>query len=145
MSSVKQNDRNKAKTEFDNAYFKIHDDAIFLIKHRFGAKEKTEKALSDYIDVMSKKVYAVVCDIGTYIRIANSIYPQCKEEYKERRVYQDKAIGLCFDLITKYQLIMKTLNVKGDKYVTEIRHISHEINVLKSWRASDNKRFKNLG
>ena len=77
--------------------------------------------------------------------MANSIYPKTKVEFEERRINQDKAIGLCFDLLTKYQLVMNTLKVKDDKYTVEIKNISHEINCIKSWRASDNKRFKDLG
>lgn len=84
-------------------------------------------------------------ELGTYIRIANSIYPVYQSELEERRLAQDKAIGLCFDLLTKYQLAMHTLKVKDDKYTVEIKHIIHEINCIKKWRMSDSNRFKNLG
>lgn len=145
MSSVKANERRKSNVEFDNNYFRVHDDAIRLIQNRFGASDKMNEIFHDYIDEMGLKIYAVIFDIGTHIRIANSIFPHYKSEYEERRLHQDKAIGLCFDLMTKYQLLMRTLRVKDDKYVEEIKRIVHEINCLKKWRTSDYNRFKDLG
>ena len=94
---------------------------------------------------MASSIMKSVTDMGTYIRIANSIYPVYKEELIERRIAQEKAIGLCFDILTKYQLTMTELKVKDDKYVEEIKHLIHEINCLKKWRSSDKDRFKNLG
>ena len=143
--SVNLQDRRESKVEFDNNYFKIHDDAINLIKNNFGAKKDIADNYKYYIGVMANKILNDVMDLGTYIRIANSIYPRCMSEYEERRTYQSKAIGLCFDLLTKYQLTMHQLKVKDDKFVEEAKHVTHEINCLKKWRESDVKRFKNLG
>lgn len=144
MSVVKGN-RRESKVEFDNSFYKVHDDAVQIIKNSFGADKEMRETNAAYIKAMSVKVLEDILDIGKHIRIANSIYPKFKEELKERRIHQDKAIGLCYDILTKYQLIMNVLKVKDDKYTVEIKDISHEINCLKSWRASDNKRFKELG
>ena len=144
MSNVKVNDRKQSKVAFDNAYYKVYDDAVHLIEIYFGAKGEQRIEYQSYLDVTSKKVYAVVYDLGTNIRIANSIYPTCQLEAKERRLYQEKAIALCFDLLTKYNLIMRRLRIKDDKYTEEMKHIAHEINCLKRWRDSDGKRYKNL-
>lgn len=141
MSSVNAIDRKKSRVEFDNAYFKIYDDAIRLIKANFGADKEIRETHSTYISVMATKVLKIVTDIGTHIRIANSIYPIYKSELEERRIAQGKAIGLCFDLLTKYQLIMRELQVEDDKFSEEVRHIGHEIKSLKNWRTSDQKRF----
>lgn len=142
--SVNKVDRRESKVEFDNNYFRIYDDAIKIIKNNFGADKKRREEYKDYIRVMSIKVLEIVTDLGTHIRIANSIYPTYQSELEERRIEQDKAIGLCYDLMTKYQLIMRELRVKDDKYVQEIKNLIHEINCLKKWRTSD-KRFTNLG
>lgn len=142
--SVNKVDRRESKVEFDNNYFRIYDDAIKIIKYNFGADKKRREEYKDYIRVMSIKVLEIVTDLGTHIRIANSIYPTYQSELEERRIEQDKAIGLCYDLMTKYQLIMRELRVKDDKYVQEIKNLIHEINCLKKWRTSD-KRFTNLG
>ena len=142
--SVNKSDRRESKVEFDNTYFKVYDDAVRVVQNKFGAKG-AEAERTGYIGYMASAIMKSVTDMGTYIRIANSIYPMYKEELIERRIAQEKAIGLCYDLLTKYQLAMTTLKVPDDKYVEEIKHLVHEINCLKRWRSSDNDRFKNLG
>ena len=143
--SVNKTDRRESKVEFDNTYFEVYDDAIKLIKNNFGADKDKREEYKDYIRIMSGVILKLVMELGTHIRIANSAYPTCRKELEIRRSEQDKAIGICFDLLTKYDLIMHELRVKDDKYVQEIQHIVHEINCLKSWRRSDNKRFNDLG
>ncbi len=148
MSNVPKSERRESKVEFDNTFFKIYSDCILIIDNDFSPCNDTLKIkYADYIQTMKTKVLETVCDIGKSIRIANSIYPikdteTFKIEYETRRKHQDIAIGLCFDLLTKYQLIMKTLKVKDNKYCNEIKNIQHEINCLKSWRASDKKRYE---
>ena len=97
--------RRKSKTEFENAYFKIHDDCINLIENNFGASKEKYEHEADYIKAMSSIVLKIIFEMGTHIKIANSIYPKYKSEHEARRVHQDNAIGLCFDLLMKYQLI----------------------------------------
>ena len=140
--SVNKSDRRESKVEFDNTYFKIYRDAVNLVENRFGSKDESKRS---YISFMSSAIMRSVTDLGTYIRIANSIYPTCNGEYAERRIAQDKAIGLCYDLMTKYQLVLSELHIPDDKYTNEIKQLIHEINCLKKWRSSDNERFRNLG
>ena len=142
--SVNKGDRRESKVEFDNTYFKVYDDCVRLIECSFGAKGDIKEKKQGYIRAMSDRILKSVCDMGSYIRIANSIYPQYQSELEERRIAQEKAIGLCFDVMTKYQLIMTELKVPDDKHTNEIKNLIHEINCLKKWRESD-KRFKNLG
>ena len=143
--SVNMADRKESKVEFDNKYFTIHNDAITIIENNFGGKKEIAEKHKSYIFFMARKIMDIIYDMGTHIRIANSIYPQFQSELEERRIHQEKAIGLCYDLLTKYQLIMQLLRVPDDKYCVEIKHIIHEINCLKRWRKSDNQRFKDLG
>jgi len=76
-----------------------------------------------------------------YIVGANSIYPTCKEEYNERRLLQDKAIGCCRTMLTQFQIISYVLSgyIKVDKYKRYINMINQEIRLLKGWRAKGNK------
>lgn len=143
--SVTVPNRKMSKTEFDNLYYGIYSDAVNLVRNHLGAKGDTRTEMQGYIFVMSRKILDVVADIGTHIRIANSIFPQFRTEVEERRIHQEKAIGLCYDLLTKYQLAMKTLKVPDNKFVEEIKRVSHEISCLKGWRSSDNKRFVHIG
>ena len=141
--SVNKSDRRESKVEFDNTYFKVYHDAVNLISNGFGAEIPNDKKW--YANMMAKAIMKSVNDLGTYIRIANSIYPVYKSELEERRIAQDTAIGLCYDIMTKCQLAMTELKVPDDKHTEEIKHIIHEINCIKKWRSSDNSRFKNLG
>lgn len=141
--SVPKGKRNESKVEFDNTYCQLYKDAVRLINCQFGASEKARENYSLYIREMSRKILDLVVEIGKHIRIANSIYPQTRMEYETRRTEQGIAIGLCFDLLTQYQLIMYTLGAKDNKYVNEVKILIKEINCLKKWRTSDN-RFKDL-
>lgn len=141
--SVPKGKRNESKVEFDNTYCQLYKDAVRLINCQFGASEKVRESYTLYIQEMSRKILDLVVEIGKHIRIANSIYPQTRMEYETRRTEQGIAIGLCFDLLTQYQLIMYTLGAKDNKYVNEAKTLIKEINCLKKWRTSDN-RFKDL-
>lgn len=143
--SINKGDRKQSRAEFDNTYFIIHEDARKQYSNHFGARGEIYEENKDYIRMMGLKILDSVIDTGKEIRIANSIYPKTDREYAERRLAQEKAIGNCFDILTKYQLMMKTLKIPDDKYTEEIKHIIHEINCLKRWRDSDTKRFKNIG
>lgn len=142
--SVTKSNRKESKVEFDATYFKVYDDAVKLVENRFYAKDEQAER-KPYIGYMASAIMKSVTELGTYIRIANSIYPIYKSELEERRIAQEKAIGLCFDILTKYQLVMNELKVPDDKHTEEVKHLIHEINCLKKWRSSDNKRFGNLG
>lgn len=143
--SVNVSDRKTSSVEFDNNYFRLLEDGVNLINKYFGANDNYRDRYQGFIGIISDRILKSLFDMGTHIRIANSIYPKYKSELELRRIEQEKAIGLCYDLLTKYQNAMKILNIKDDKYVKEIQHIQHEINSLKRWRTSDNSRFKNLG
>lgn len=141
--SVPKGKRNESKVEFDNTYIKVYKDAVRLINCQFGASESIKKNYARYINEISSIVLDTICDIGKHIRIANSIYPKTHLEYETRRTEQGMAIGLCFHLLTQYQLIMATLGTSENRYRNEIDNLSKEINCLKKWRTSDN-RFKDL-
>ena len=145
MSNVKEGDRSKSKAAFDNAYQKIYDDCFRLVNNKFGATAKQREEYETPLRTRCEKVSMIVDDIGTEIRIANSIFPHYSSEAAERRLHQEIAIGLCFDLMTKYHNTMKFLHIRDDKYVCEMKHILHEINCLKRWKESDDKRFGDLG
>lgn len=135
----------KKKSEFDKVYFRIYIDFVKLSKNNFGAKGEKVEEYKDKIKSLNDKIEKIIIEMGIYIRIANSLFPKYQSELEERRIAQEKAIGLCYSLLTVYQLAMYVFEVPDDKYTNEIKNIIHEINCLKSWRTSDNKRFVNLG
>ena len=73
------------------------------------------------------------------ITCANSIYPVCRAELTERRIYQDRAIGNCETLLQEMAYAMSVLPNDANKYMGYVDIIQREIALLKGWRKSDNK------
>lgn len=145
MSSVSLPDRNTSKHDFDQKLYRVHDDAVNLMSLNFGGKKELIEEKQEYISTAKREVSKMTFELIACIRIANALYPTCKEELHMRRVYQEKAMGICGDLLTIYELVMKELHVKDDKFTIETGNLTKEINSLKSWRTSDNKRFRDIG
>ena len=132
--SVVKGKRSESRLEFDNAFYRVYNDAVQATTHNLYGKGN-----EIYINSQSREIMRLVNLLLFYIRKANSIYPTCQEELNTRRVAMDEAIGVCFALITQYHLAFRTLGVKEEKHCEEYKHIYHEINMIKAWRRSDNK------
>ncbi len=89
-------------------------------------------------------ILIILRDLSLNIRMANSIYIQSKEEYIERRLYWDKAIGNCQQLLSEMQFVVETLPVNAEKYMRYVGMIDKEITLLKGVRKSDNKSLGRL-
>ena len=144
MSNVPKSKRKQSKQEFDAIHYRIHDDAVGMIENNFHADREVALRHSQYIQQASKALTASVWDLVYYIKIANALYPTTHEELVERRVAQDKAIGICQQILTMYELAMHKLKVKDDMGSEEIKTLRHQINAIKAWRSNDNERFKDL-
>ena len=107
--------RKESKIEFERAYDRIYDDCFELIRINFGGEKELVDTYSEQIKQISDKLMQAVCDIGMYIKIANSIFPEDLDELKERRICQKKATGLCFFLLNQYESLMHRLRVKDNK------------------------------
>ena len=139
--SVPKGRRNKSKIEFDDLFFKVANNTANIVENHFGIGEDVYQQHRLYIDYKSAELLQLVNLILRYIRMANA-YPTCQKEYETRRDCVTRAIGLCYSILTNYQLVMKRFDIDDNKYVTDIDDIWHFINSIKNWRASDN-RFKN--
>ena len=73
------------------------------------------------------------------ITSANSIYPVCIDEWIERRLRQDRAIGNCETLLQEMAYVIAVMPVDANKYMRYVDMIEREIALLKGWRKSDNK------
>ena len=144
MSSVPKSERKQSKQEFDSIHLRIHDEAVNMIELNFHAKGEIVQKHQGYIKTASTNLMQLIWDLAYHIKVANSLYPTTHEELTERRIHQDTAIGICFDILTLYELVMHRLKVKDDMGVTEIKSVYHQINAIKAWRTSDNKRFRDL-
>ena len=78
-------------------------------------------------------------EITKHVFIANSIYPTCYEEFVQRRLHQDEAIGQCYRLTQELQYAIETLPVDVNTYLQFGEAIQTEINLIKGWRKADNK------
>ena len=137
---VPKGKRNKSKIEFDDLLFKIAGSTADMVENHFGVDDEEYEAHRLYIDDKSREVLQLVDDILRYVRMANA-YPTCRTEYETRRDCMTRAIGLCYSILTNYQLVMRRFEIDDDKYVTDIEDVWHFINSIKNWRSSDN-RFK---
>lgn len=102
-------------------------------------KQKWE-AFDDWF-IYDERQVIVDClrEITKHVFIANSIYPTCEEEYIQRRLHQDEAIGQCYRLTQELQYAIETLPVDVNTYLQFGEAIQTEINLIKGWRKADNK------
>lgn len=142
--SVPKGERKTSKEEFSAIYFRVHDDAVDMVNNGFRAKPEEREKQKIYVESASKELYQLIWNLIYNIKCANALFPTTSEELLERRIYQDKAIGICQDILTLYDIVMHKLHVRNDAGAEETQHLIHQINSLKAWRTSDNKRFKSL-
>lgn len=109
-------------------------------KSRYDRLMEKNRAFDEwFIEDERKVIVDCLRSIGENVFLANSIYPTYMEELIERRLCQDKAIGLCYRLTQELQYAIETLPVDVNKYLRFAEMIQTEINLLKGWRKSDNK------
>lgn len=97
-----------------------------------------------FISKMRDSIWDIMRDMMLSIERAYSIWPVNKAEAEARRVYQDRAISACESLLKELELALDILPVNAEKYHTYVDKILKEESLLKGWRKSDNKRFKDL-
>lgn len=138
MSIVKSR-RSQSKVEFETLFFTVADNVDNLVEHHFYVSATTLNLNREFIASRGSAMERLTDDLLYYIKIANSIYPQCMAEFEERRIAMDKAIGVCFAIMTNYQRVMLRLRINDNKYTNDILTLVRMINSLKAWRKSDNK------
>lgn len=143
MSNVPKSERNESRREFDAVYFKMADDLANCAYNHFGVDQDKYEKNKAFVDDKCRELLATGDLILRYIRIANT-YPYTLKDYETRRDCMNRAIGLCYALLTNYQITMHRLKVSDSKYTGDIEDILHMINSLKKWRASDNRFKKEL-
>lgn len=137
--SVVKSKRTQSKIEFEMIYFLVADGVDNLVEHDFYAEGELARKNRIFLNIRGQSLERQTDNLLYYIKMANSIYPQCMAEYEERRVLIGKAIGTCYSILTNYQRIMQRMRIPDGKYSVEIKNLMRMINSLKSWRKSDNK------
>ena len=143
--SVVKSKRNKSSVEFEMILFQLVDGIDNLVEHDFYAEGMLAVKNKMFLEMRSRALEDLTDKLVFYIKIANSIYPQCITEWEERRVAQGKAIATCYAILTNMQRIMMRLRIPDNKYTLDIRNVMRMINSLKAWRKSDNKLKTKLG
>ena len=143
--SVVKSKRNKSGVEFEMILFQLADGIDDLVEHDFYAEGMLAVKNKMFLEMRSRALEDLTDKLVFYIKIANSIYPQCITEWEERRVAQGKAIGTCYAILTNMQRIMMRLRIPDNKYTLDIQNVMRMINSLKAWRKSDNKLKTKLG
>lgn len=142
--SVPKGKQNKSKVDFDALFFKVANNTVNIVENCFGIDDEVYVEHRLYIDDKARELLQLVDHILRYIRMANA-FPTCRKEYETRRDCMTRAIGLCYSILTNYQIVMKRFEIDDDKYVTDIDDIWHLINSIKNWRKSDNRFKKQFG
>lgn len=137
--SVVKSKRTQSKIEFEMIYFLVADGVDNLVEHDFYADGELARKNRVFLNIRGQSLERQTDNLLYYIKMANSIYPQCMTEYEERRVLMGKAIGTCYSILTNYQRVMQRLRIPDGKYSIEIKNLMRMINSLKSWRKTDNK------
>ena len=137
--SVVKSKRTQSKIEFEMIYFLVADGVDNLVEHDFYADGELARKNRVFLNIRGQSLERQTDNLLYYIKMANSIYPQCMTEYEERRVLMGKAIGTYYSILTNYQRVMQRLRIPDGKYSVEIKNLMRMINSLKSWRKSDNK------
>ena len=91
------------------------------------------------VNAWRNEVRDILTNLGVQIELANSIYITCREEYAERRIAWDKALGYCNALKDKFHEILSTIKVSVGAYEVVGKLLQKEINLLKGVRKSDNQ------
>jgi len=108
-------------------------------EHYLKTKKRYEAFDEWFIVDEREKISEYMREVTKHCFIANSTYPYLEEEYVERRLHQDEAIGFCFAIKQELQYAIETLPVDVNVYLRFSDMIDHEVALIKAWRKSDNK------
>ena len=78
------------------------------------------------------------------LRTANTIWPKYAEEFTERRVFMDKALGACNVLQDELQYIAESVYADKNKFTALVLEIETLFKKIKSVRQADNRFLKEL-
>lgn len=123
-----------------NRYFKPAEERTVAEQIRYERKERKYRAFEDWFIYTERQfILETLRELNKEMFMANSIYPTSPEELAERRLCQDRAIGLCYVLKQELQYAMATLPVDVDKYTRFSDMLDHEAVLIRGWRKSDSK------
>lgn len=90
------------------------------------------------------RVDGLCCGIAQHLRGANTIWPACRFEYKDRRGGLNQALKCCSKLQDGLQYIAEPLPADKNKYMDIVLEAEALFNMIKALRQSDNRFLKHL-
>ena len=81
-------------------------------------------------------------DINRYIWAANNILVKSKEEYAERRRYQEKAALICNTLLADIEIARAMFHLRGKRVKYWTGQVVEIRNRTRAWIKSDADRYK---
>lgn len=111
-------------------------------------KYRISKTVDDYplwmVEDNRRNIQRLLSSMMRHITLAYTTWATTKAEADLRRTAQDKAIADCESLLQEMDFIVSLFPVKAEKLIRYVEIVQREIALLKGWRKSDNKRFKDL-
>lgn len=95
-----------------------------------------------FVDFERRIISENLAELVTNITEANSIYPNYMFEWDLRRGFQDKAVANCYRLYQELQYIVSLFPTDLNRFVELLDDVEKEVQLLKGWRQSDNKKRK---
>lgn len=142
--SVPKSKRNISPNEFDHKLYQVVNDVEDLIKYNFRTSQDIADKNRDFVTSISEALRRNVWELIRHIKVANALYPTYSFELEMRRLEQTKALGCCYSILTLYEIAFNRLHTRSDAGVLEVNNLNRQINSIKAWRTSDNKRFRSL-
>ena len=115
-------------------------DDIFRKYGRNPNREYQSEYPAWFVNAERDVIIRILQDLVINITKANSIYIQSMHEYDLRRGYQTKAINDCYCIYQELQYIVSVFGTDLNRFIPVLESIEKEIDLLKGWRQSDNKR-----
>lgn len=149
--SVVKSKRKESKFEVLHHAYKLRKDITELLLHDFGYKPQARQPETEfqqqrrfafeswYIQDSRTAVIQRLRELVANLTAANSIYPVMEAEWTERRLYQDRAIACCYQLLQELQYAIETLHPDINRYTRFALDIDTEVKLIKGWRKYDNK------
>lgn len=91
---------------------------------------------------ITSKIVDAAVEINNNITKANSITVKVPEEYKLRRLYQDKALAATYALLSMMDIAYRTFGIEGNRMEHWTGLVMEVQNLLRNWKHSDEQRYK---
>ena len=129
--------------KFEDSLVGLDDDMKQNVVARI--RKKNESFYADFVEEETKETRDILRKAVFEFELGNSIFPSGEtklEEYKERRLHLDNAVGWMNCLKQELQYIAETLPGDKNRYVAAIEEIMAEISLIKGVRRAANKYLK---